>query len=122
MAFAPGRDGPPGQNGPTIATRKERRMDMGRLVPTAVLALGMLLGAVGLAVAQDTPATPPAGTDFCASPEATPGEATPAQQDTGTPGIDTSGTPSAVATEIVENIAGGLDVQSCGTPDATPGT
>lgn len=97
-------------------------MDARRLLSTAALTAALLVGGVGLAVAQDSPSTPSAATpnaDLCASPEATPGSATPASMDTGTPGIDTSGTPAAVATEIVETISGGLDVQACATPLGT---
>ena len=85
---------------------------MRRLVMMVMLCAGLGIGVAGYAVAQDAPGTPAATPELCASPEATPAtgsEATPVQ---------TSGTPAAVATSVVENIQGGLDQVSCGTPTA----
>ncbi len=90
---------------------------MRRLVMMVVLCAGMAIGAVGYTVAQDAPGTPAATPGLCASPGASPvagGEATPA--------VNTAGSPEAIATSVVENIAGGLDQVACGTPGATPAT
>jgi hypothetical protein len=95
-------------------------MDLRRLVPTVGLAAALMLGVVGYTVAQDSPATPVGGSDLCASPEATPSSDSPATPDFGTPGVDTSGSPEAVATSVIDNIQSGLDTTACGTPDATP--
>lgn len=80
---------------------------MRRLVMLVMLCAGLGISVVGYTVAQDAPGTPAA---LCASPGASPAagsEATPVQ---------TSGSPEAVATSVVENIEGGLDQVSCGTP------
>lgn len=85
---------------------------MRRLVMMFVLCVGLGIGVAGYTAAQDA-ATPGATSDLCASPGASPvaGDATP---------ILTTGSPDAVATSVVENIEGGLDQVSCGTPAATP--
>lgn len=89
---------------------------MRRLVMLFGLCLTLGISAVTYAVAQDTSATPTADAVLCGSPGASPvaeGEATPA--------IQTSGSPEAIATSVVENVVGSLDEVACGTPAATPG-
>ncbi len=90
---------------------------MRRLVMMIVLCVGLVTGVAGYTVAQDAPGTPAATPELCASPGASPvagGEATPT--------VITTGSPEAIATSVVENIAGGLDQVACGTPAATPAT
>lgn len=83
---------------------------MRRLVMLLMLCAGLAISVVGYTVAQDAPGTPAGTSELCASPGASPvagSEATP---------VLTSGSPAAVATSVVENIQGGLDQVSCGTP------
>lgn len=85
---------------------------MRRLVMMLVLCAGLGIGIAGYTVAQDAPATPGSTPVLCASPEATPATGSAA-----TP-VQTSGSPEAVATSVVTNIQGGLDLVACGTPAA----
>ena len=93
-----------------------------------------LLAVLGLAarqysVAQDKTGTPDAAAEFCATPEAgaeaspvaSPG-ASPGASPVASPDIVTSGSPDVIATEVVEEVSGALDVVSCPTPGGTPGT
>lgn len=85
----------------------------------AVLAvLGMAVG--GLSLAQETPATPGAGSDLCAPPVASPG-ASPEASPEGSPDVVTDASPAVVATEVVEEIEGGLASVVCATPGADGG-
>lgn len=112
---------------------------MHRLVSLLVLSLVLVGSVATYAVAQDSPATPTAESDLCASPgagqavnpDATPGaspavggDATPGSSpvagDDATPAIQTDGSPEAIATSVAENVVGGLDEVACGTPESTP--
>ena len=89
------------------------------MVLVAFLAvLGMAVGSY--AAAQETPGTPAAGSEeFCAtpgaSPEASPA-ASPAASPEASPEIDTDASPAAVASEVIDEVAGGLDTVACATP------
>ena len=89
------------------------------VVVIAVLAVfGIAAGSYS--VAQETPATPDAGSGFCATPEASP-EASPATSMGATPDVITDASPAEVASEVVAEVANALDVVTCATPAATTG-
>ena len=85
------------------------------VVVLAVLAVfGVAAGRYS--VAQETPATPDAESEFCATPEASPVASPEAS-----PNIITDASPAVVASEVVAEIASALDVVACATPAATTG-
>jgi hypothetical protein len=83
------------------------------LVVAVIAVVGLTLGRHSFA--QDTSGTPAAESDLCATPEASP-EASPQAS----PDVDTTGSPEAVASEVVEEIARGLQEIVCATPSGSP--
>lgn len=92
---------------------------MSRVIMLVAVVAVLGMAASGFTAAQDTPGTPRADAEFCASPVASP-DASPGASPEGSPEIVTDGSPAAIATSVVMEIEGGLDSVVCGTPTASP--
>ncbi|HEV2529262.1 MAG TPA: hypothetical protein VGT61_12525 [Thermomicrobiales bacterium] len=87
---------------------------MKRMLSVIGLGAALCVGSVGYTIAQDAPATPEGNiSELCATPLATP-------EQPGTPEINTTGSPEAIATSVAENVDTGIQSTACGTPEATP--